>query len=97
MVPEPEILPTTSDTFVVYPSRPGYVAYRDDCKGSHMIQIMGKVFKMEAGKKHLYDLFVKVNREMVKINIKFEGGLKKTTLVMESTLTKSIYLEGPKA
>ncbi|XP_078286358.1 caspase-14-like [Rhinoraja longicauda] len=23
MVPEPEILPTTSDTFIVYPSRPG--------------------------------------------------------------------------
>ncbi|XP_032872959.1 caspase-14-like [Amblyraja radiata] len=100
---EPELLPTISDTFTVYPSQPGFVAYRNEIFGSHMIQEMGKVFKNLADKKHLYDLFVKVNQEMVKINFKvedktkkFEYNRKKTCLVMESTLTKLVYLKVPK-
>lgn len=95
MEPEPELLPTVSDTFTVYPSQPGFVAYRNTTWGSYMLQEMEKVFKNLADKKHLYDLFVKVNQELVKKTF-YPDDKAKTSLVMESTLTKSVYLKVPK-
>ncbi|XP_072884067.1 caspase-14-like [Hemitrygon akajei] len=86
---EPEKLPMVSDTFVVYPSRPGYVAYRHTAQGSFMITFMTEVFKSHGNQEHLYDLFVRVSRRMVSGN--YNGN--KTTLVMESTLTKAVYLK----
>ncbi|XP_072102318.1 caspase-14-like [Mobula birostris] len=86
---EPEKLPMVSDTFVVYPSRPGYVAYRNPEKGSYMITFMTEVFRSHWNREHLYDMFVRVNRRMV--SGKYDKY--KTTLVMESTLTKAIYLK----
>ncbi|XP_072884821.1 caspase-14-like [Hemitrygon akajei] len=88
---EPEKLPMVSDTFVVYPSRPGYVAYRHTDKGSYMITFMTEVFKSHGNQEHLYDLFVRVSRRMVSGKYQDEGN--KTTLVMESTLTKAVYLK----
>ncbi|XP_062891547.1 caspase-14-like isoform X2 [Mobula hypostoma] len=88
---EPEELPMVSDTFVVYPSLPGYVAYRNPDKGSYMITFMTEVFESHWNREHLYDMFVRVNRRMVSGKYQQEGY--KTTLVMESTLTKAIYLK----
>ncbi|XP_059814773.1 caspase-14-like isoform X1 [Hypanus sabinus] len=84
-----EKLPMVSDTFVVYPSRPGYVAYRHTDQGSYMITFMTEVFKSHGNQEHLYDLFVRVNRRMVTERYKTY----KTTVVMESTLTKAVYLK----
>ncbi|XP_072884069.1 caspase-14-like isoform X1 [Hemitrygon akajei] len=86
---EAEKLPMVSDTFVVYPSRPGYVAYRHRTQGSYMITFMTEVFKSHGNQEHLSDLFVRVSRQMV--SGKYNGN--KTTLVMESTLTKAVYLK----
>ncbi|XP_069779105.1 caspase-14-like [Narcine bancroftii] len=90
-MPEPEKVSTVSDTFIVYPSLKGYVAYRGKCIGSYMIRFIVDVLEESGEDEHLYDLFVKVNRKMVQGgygNEKF-----KTTMVMESTLTKSLYLK----
>ncbi|XP_059814505.1 caspase-14-like [Hypanus sabinus] len=48
-----EKLPMVSDTFVVYPSRPGYVAYRNTDQGSYMITFMTEVFKSHGNQEHL--------------------------------------------
>ncbi|XP_072102502.1 caspase-14-like [Mobula birostris] len=88
---EPDELPKVSDTFVVYPSIPGYVAYRHTTQGSFMITFMTEVFRSHWNREHLYDMFVRVNRRMVSGRYQQEGY--KTTLVMESTLTKAIYLK----
>ncbi|XP_060679319.1 caspase-14-like [Hemiscyllium ocellatum] len=89
---EPKTLPTMSDTFTVYPSPIGYVAFRDPLQGSFLITFMDEVFRDVGNQFHLYDLFVKVNHRMVRKEMKYKNSIVKTTLVMESTLTKALYL-----
>ncbi|XP_072415151.1 caspase-14-like [Chiloscyllium punctatum] len=89
---EQKKLPTMSDTFAVYPAPRGYVAYRDPKEGSFLITFMDEVFREFGDQFHLYDLFVKVNHRMVKKELQYGNTTAKTTLVMESTLTKAVYL-----
>uniref|UniRef100_UPI00398F4D5D caspase-14-like n=1 Tax=Pristiophorus japonicus TaxID=55135 RepID=UPI00398F4D5D len=92
---EPKKLPTLSDTFIVYPAQPGYVAYRKGVRGSLMVTHMMKVLKHFGTTLHLSDLFVKVNQKMTREELTdMNGEDVKTVLVMESTLTKSVYFTG---
>ncbi|XP_078393860.1 caspase-14-like isoform X2 [Cetorhinus maximus] len=88
----PRRLPTMSDTFTVYPSLPGFVAIRNPVIGSKMFVHMEKVFNNHWSSHHLYDLFVKVNQKMVREEFNPNEQKAKTTLMMESTLTKAVYL-----
>uniref|UniRef100_UPI00398F230C caspase-14-like isoform X2 n=1 Tax=Pristiophorus japonicus TaxID=55135 RepID=UPI00398F230C len=92
---EPIKLPTLSDTFIVYPAQPGYVAYRDrdGVHGSLMVTHMKKVLKHFGTTLHLSDLFVKVNQKMMREELTDMNGEEvKMVLVMESTLTKAVFL-----
>ncbi|XP_072345158.1 caspase-14-like isoform X2 [Scyliorhinus torazame] len=87
------MLPIMTDTFTIYPAQPGFVAYRYSDKGSVMILKMDEVFRAFRSQLHLYDLFVKVNQRVTEDDIMKSGSTRKTTLVMESTLTKALYID----
>ncbi|KAG2455863.1 CASPE protein, partial [Polypterus senegalus] len=51
------MLPTTSDTLVVYASMPGYVAIRNPVLGSRLITEMTTIFETFSDQHHIVDLF----------------------------------------
>ncbi|XP_066484898.1 caspase-14 [Tiliqua scincoides] len=85
-------LPTACDYFIVYSSQKGYVSYRDTNTGSIMITTMAQVFSERGRELHIGDLFTKVNSLMAEKEISLQDEKVKATIVMESTLTKAIYL-----
>ncbi|KAF7247681.1 Caspase-14 [Varanus komodoensis] len=87
-------LPTASDYFIVYSSQPGFIAIRDKYHGSPMITTMDEVFADHGMQWHIGDLFTKVNRKMTEEEFLFTNENKpvKVSIVMESTLTKAVYL-----
>uniref|UniRef100_UPI00398F1128 caspase-14-like n=1 Tax=Pristiophorus japonicus TaxID=55135 RepID=UPI00398F1128 len=91
-VPVEKKLPTLSDTFIVFPSQPGDVSYRDCNTGSLMITHMMEVFRQFKKSLQLSEFFVKVNQKMIREEVKICGDVMKTILVMESTLSKALYL-----
>ncbi|KYO43298.1 caspase-14 [Alligator mississippiensis] len=85
-------LPTTSDYFIVYSTQKGYISLRNKIIGSRMIEAMNKVFSQYGMKWHLGDLFTKVNNLLVQRDFSIDRHIVKVTIVMESTLTKAVYL-----
>ncbi|XP_019393144.1 PREDICTED: caspase-14 [Crocodylus porosus] len=85
-------LPTSSDYYIVYSTQKGYVALRNEKHGSRMIEAMNEVFSQHGMKWHLGDLFTKVNKELMQRDFKIDNHIVKVTIVMESTLTKAVYL-----
>ncbi|XP_025050143.1 caspase-14 [Alligator sinensis] len=85
-------LPTTSDYYIVYSTQKGYISLRNKIIGSRMIEAMNKVFSQHGMKWHLGDLFTKVNNLLVQRDFSIDRHIVKVTIVMESTLTKAVYL-----
>ncbi|XP_008116504.2 caspase-14 isoform X3 [Anolis carolinensis] len=87
-------LPTVSDYFIVYSSQRDHIAVRDENTGSEMISAMDEVFSEHGTQWHIGDLFTKVNSKMIQRDFHLEGEEEsvKVTIVMESTLTKALYL-----
>ncbi|XP_019364464.1 PREDICTED: caspase-14-like [Gavialis gangeticus] len=85
-------LPTTSDYYIVYSTQKGYISLRNKIIGSRMIQAMNEVFSQHGMKWHLGDLFTKVNKKLMQRDFKIDKHIVKVTIVMESTLTKAVYL-----
>ncbi|XP_039631145.1 caspase-14-like isoform X2 [Polypterus senegalus] len=83
------MLPTTSDTLVVYASMPGYVAIRNPVLGSRLITEMTTIFETFSDQHHIVDLFTMVNERLVH---NYNRKDLKSTMVLESTLTRSLYL-----
>lgn len=90
-ISEKKRLPTFSDYFIIYPTQPDHVALRHSSTGSVMIQAMADVFKKYGKKWHIADFFTKVNNRVVHTDYHLHGEPVKISLVMESTLTKSVY------
>lgn len=90
-VKEKRRLPTFSDYFIVYPTQPNYVALRHPSNGSVMIEEMIEVFKDYGNRYHIVDFFTRVNNRVVQREFYLHEEPIKITLVMESTLTKSVY------
>nr|XP_058144351.1 caspase-14-like [Dasypus novemcinctus] len=84
-------LPTFSDYFIIYPTQPDHVALRHPRTGSVMIEAMSEVFKQCGTKWHIADFFTKVNNRVVHTEFHLRDDPVKVSLVMESTLTKSVY------
>ncbi|XP_004614672.2 caspase-14-like [Sorex araneus] len=84
-------LPTFSDYFIIYPTQPDHVALRHPLTGSVMIEAMIEVFKEYGNRWHIADFFTKVNRRVVQREFSLREEPVKVSLVMESTLTKSVY------
>ncbi|XP_026519644.1 caspase-14-like [Terrapene carolina triunguis] len=85
-------LPTASDYYVVYSTQKGYVSLRNTEKGSRMIEAMDEVFSEQGMKWHIGDLFTKINKNLVQETFSIHGCPVKETIVVESTLTKAVYL-----
>nr|XP_006121821.1 caspase-14-like isoform X2 [Pelodiscus sinensis] len=85
-------LPTASDYYVVYSTQKGYVSLRNRKKGSRMIEAMDEVFSEHGMKRHIGDLFTEINNNLAHKTFNVNGYPVKETLVMESTLTKALYL-----
>lgn len=87
-------LPTASDYFIVYSSQKGFKSYRHEENGSIMVTAIDEVFSKKGMEWHVGDLFTKVNSMMVQKEFKpkYHSSTVKVTTVMESTLTKAIYL-----
>ncbi|XP_028669204.2 caspase-14-like isoform X2 [Erpetoichthys calabaricus] len=83
------MLPTTSDTLVVYASMPGYVAIRNSVLGSRLITEMANIFETFSDRHHIVDLFTMVNERLVH---NYNRKDLKSTMVLESTLTRALYL-----
>lgn len=90
-VKEKRRLPTFSDYFIIYPTQPNHVALRHPSNGSVMIQAMVEVFKQYGNQLHIVDFFTRVNNRVVQKEFCLREESVKITLVMESTLTKSVY------
>ncbi|XP_024421544.3 caspase-14 [Desmodus rotundus] len=90
-ISEKRRLPTFSDYFVIYPTQSDHVALRHPLTGSVMIQAMTDVFKECGNKWHIADFFTKVNNKVVHTEFRLREEPIKVSLVMESTLTKSVY------
>ncbi|XP_058411475.1 caspase-14-like isoform X1 [Diceros bicornis minor] len=84
-------LPTFSDYFIIYPTQADHVALRHPRTGSVMIEAMIEVFKQHGNKWHIADFFTKVNNRVVHTEFHLREEPIKVSLVMESTLTKSVY------
>lgn len=84
-------LPTFSDYFIIYPTQPDHVALRHSRNGSVMIAAMIDVFNQYGNKYHIVDFFTKVNNIVVRAEFYLHEEPIKVSLVMESTLTKSVY------
>ncbi|XP_037746136.1 caspase-14 isoform X1 [Chelonia mydas] len=85
-------LPTASDYYVVYSTQKGYVSLRNREKGSRMIEAMDEVFSEQGMKWHIGDLFTKINNNLMHETFSVHGCPVKETIVVESTLTKAVYL-----
>ncbi|VFV20107.1 caspase-14-like [Lynx pardinus] len=90
-VSEKRRLPTFSDYFIIYPTQADHVALRHPRTGSVMIEAMAEVFKQHGNKWHIADFFTKVNNRVVHTEFHLHEEPIKVSLVMESTLTKSVY------
>ncbi|XP_054451197.1 caspase-14-like [Pteronotus mesoamericanus] len=90
-ISEKRRLPTFSDYFIIYPTQPDYVALRHCRTGSVMIQAMAEVFQEHGNRWHIADFFTKVNNKVVHTDFHLQEGPVKVSLVMESTLTRSVY------
>ncbi|XP_076985856.1 caspase-14-like [Tamandua tetradactyla] len=90
-ISEKRRLPTFSDYFIIYPTQPDHVALRHPRTGSVMIEAMTEVFKQYGKKWHIADFFTKVNNRVVHAEFHLQEEPIKVSLVMESTLTKSVY------
>ncbi|XP_037004188.1 caspase-14-like [Artibeus jamaicensis] len=90
-ISEKRRLPTFSDYFIIYPTQSDHVALRHPRTGSVMIQAMTDVFKEYGNKWHIADFFTKVNNKVVHTDFHLREEPIKVSLVMESTLTKSVY------
>ncbi|XP_037382609.1 caspase-14-like [Talpa occidentalis] len=84
-------LPTFSDYFIIYPTQPDHVALRHPSTGSVMIEAMTEVYKKYGNKWHIADFFTRVNNRVVHTVYHLHEKPVKVSLVMESTLTKSVY------
>ncbi|XP_016051644.1 PREDICTED: caspase-14-like [Miniopterus natalensis] len=84
-------LPTFSDYFIIYPTQPDHVALRHPSTGSVMIEAMTDIFKKYGNKWHIADFFTQVNNKVVHTDYFRRGEPIKVSLVMESTLTRSVY------
>ncbi|KAM7174866.1 caspase-14 [Macrochelys suwanniensis] len=85
-------LPTASDYYIVYSTQKGYISLRNTEKGSRMIEAMDEVFSEQGMKWHIGDLFTKINNNLVHETFSIHGCPVKETIVVESTLTKAVYL-----
>ncbi|XP_072582616.1 caspase-14-like isoform X2 [Vulpes vulpes] len=90
-VSEKRRLPTFSDYFIIYPTQADHVALRHPRTGSVMIEAMSEVFKQYGNKWHIADFFTRVNNRVVHTEFHLHEEPIKVSLVMESTLTKSVY------
>lgn len=90
-VSETRRLPTFSDYFIIYPTQADHVALRHPRNGSVMIEAMIEVFKQYGNKWHIADFFTRVNNIVVHTEFHLQKEPIKVSLVMESTLTKSVY------
>ncbi|KAM7062972.1 caspase-14-like [Molossus nigricans] len=90
-VSETKRLPTFSDYFIIYPTQADHVALRHPRTGSVMIEAMTEVFQQDGNKWHLFDFFTKVNNRVVHTEFYLREEPVKVSLVMESTLTRSVY------
>ncbi|XP_004419595.1 PREDICTED: caspase-14-like [Ceratotherium simum simum] len=90
-ISEKRRLPTFSDYFIIYPTQADHVALRHPRTGSVMIEAMTEVFKQHGNKWHIADFFTKVNNRVVHTEFHLREEPIKVSLVMESTLTKSVY------
>ncbi|XP_054847782.1 caspase-14-like [Eublepharis macularius] len=90
-------LPTASDYYIIYSSQKGYISLRCQDTGSPMITTMKKVISEHGLEWHIGDIFTKVNSKLVErdFKMKHEENAVKVTMVMESTLTKAVYLASP--
>ncbi|EMP25490.1 hypothetical protein UY3_17437 [Chelonia mydas] len=70
----------------------GYVSLRNREKGSRMIEAMDEVFSEQGMKWHIGDLFTKINNNLMHETFSVHGCPVKETIVVESTLTKAVYL-----
>lgn len=84
-------LPTFSDYFIIYPTQADHVALRHPSTGSVMIEAMTDIFKKYGNKWHIADFFTQVNNKVVHTDYFRRGEPIKVSLVMESTLTRSVY------
>ncbi|XP_006121825.2 caspase-14-like [Pelodiscus sinensis] len=85
-------LPTASDYFIVYSTQKDYVSLRNTEKGSRIIEAMDEVLSKDGTEWHIWDLFTKINGNLVGKTFEHNNSSVKQTLVMESTLTKALYL-----
>uniref|UniRef100_K7F908 Caspase-14-like n=1 Tax=Pelodiscus sinensis TaxID=13735 RepID=K7F908_PELSI len=85
-------LPTASDYFIVYSTQKDYVSLRNTEKGSRIIEAMDEVLSKDGTEWHIWDLFTKINSNLVGKTFEHNNSSVKQTLVMESTLTKALYL-----
>ncbi|XP_012590502.1 PREDICTED: caspase-14-like [Condylura cristata] len=90
-ISEKKRLPTFSDYFIIYPTHPDHVALRHSRTGSVMIKAMADIFKKYGNKWHIVDFFTRVNNRVVHSDYHMREKTIKVSLVMESTLTKSVY------
>ncbi|XP_040335788.1 caspase-14-like isoform X4 [Herpailurus yagouaroundi] len=77
--------------FIIQACRGDHVALRHPRTGSVMIEAMAEVFKQHGNKWHIADFFTKVNNRVVHTEFHLHEEPIKVSLVMESTLTKSVY------
>ncbi|XP_006218373.1 caspase-14 [Vicugna pacos] len=87
----PETIPTYTDTLHVYSTVEGYIAYRDDKKGSYFIQTLVDVFTNRRGP--ILELLTEVTRRMAKEEVVQEGEARKVNPEIQSTLRKRLYLQ----
>ncbi|XP_014715118.1 caspase-14-like [Equus asinus] len=90
-ISEKRRLPTFSDYFIIYPTQADHVALRHPRTGSVMIEAMAEVFKQHGNRWHIADFFTRVNNRVVHTEFHLREEPIKVSLVMESTLTKSVY------
>ncbi|KAG7465329.1 hypothetical protein MATL_G00175200 [Megalops atlanticus] len=86
-------MPTVSDTLTICPTLPGNIALRSKTNGSPLFLKMEEVFEQFDGRHHLVDLFTKVNQELVKEDYVYDEKDIKTTLCMDSSFTKVLFLK----
>ncbi|KAK1332574.1 hypothetical protein QTO34_007257 [Cnephaeus nilssonii] len=90
-ISERKRLPTFSDYFIIYPTQADHVALRHPRTGSVMIEAMTEIFEKYGNKWHIADFFTKVNNKVVHTEFFLREEPIKVSLVMESTLTRSVY------
>ncbi|XP_074842184.1 caspase-14-like [Carettochelys insculpta] len=85
-------LPTTVDYYIIYSSQKDYVSLRNSEKGSRMIEAMYDVLSEDGTEWYIGDLFTQVNYKLSEQTFHVDENPVKQTIIMESTLTKSLYL-----